>query len=45
MINWILGGVIAVVTVYIIVRMISRYKKGESGCDCGGCSQKCSKKQ
>ncbi|MCO1600534.1 FeoB-associated Cys-rich membrane protein [Desulfosporosinus nitroreducens] len=40
MINWIIGGIIFGATVLIIVRSISRMKKGESGC-CGCTQSKC----
>ena len=39
MINWIIGGAIIALTIYIIVRRIISMRKGESGC-CGGCSSK-----
>lgn len=45
MINWIIGGGIVAVTIYIIVRSVIRLRKGESTC-CGDCTQKqcnCSK--
>ncbi|WP_083642849.1 FeoB-associated Cys-rich membrane protein [Desulfosporosinus metallidurans] len=38
MINWIIGGVIVGVTVFIVVRTIVRMRKGESSC-CGNCTQ------
>lgn len=37
MINWILGGLIVGLTVFIIVRMIIRMRKGEGSC-CSGCT-------
>ncbi|HHW49456.1 MAG TPA: FeoB-associated Cys-rich membrane protein [Clostridiaceae bacterium] len=37
MINWILGGAIIVLAVFIIIRMIVKMRKGESVC-CSGCS-------
>ncbi len=38
MINWIIGGVIVGVTVFIVVRTIVRMRKGGSTC-CGDCTQ------
>jgi len=38
MINWILGGIIIGVTVFIITRRVTRMRKGESTC-CGGCAE------
>jgi len=37
MINWILGGIIVGITVYIMVRTIVRMCKGGSTC-CGDCT-------
>ncbi|WP_171903735.1 hypothetical protein [Cellulosilyticum sp. I15G10I2] len=37
MINWIIGGGIIALTIYIIVKRIIRMRKGEMGC-CGGCT-------
>lgn len=37
MINWILGGIIVGLTVFIIVRTIGRMRKGGSTC-CGDCN-------
>ena len=42
MINWIIGGIIAVLTVLIIVNSIRKTKKGGCSC-CDGCpSDECS---
>jgi len=44
MINWIIGGIIVLVTILIVVRFAIKVKKGQSGCGCGcpGCDkQKC----
>jgi len=38
MINWVIGGVIVSVTVFIVVRTIVRMRKGGSSC-CGNCTQ------
>lgn len=38
MINWVIGGVIFCLTVNIIVRMIIRMRKSESGCCGRGCA-------
>ncbi|SPF47430.1 conserved exported hypothetical protein [Candidatus Desulfosporosinus infrequens] len=38
MINWILGGIIFGATVLIVVRAMTRMRKGESSC-CGNCTQ------
>ncbi|HEY8910596.1 MAG TPA: FeoB-associated Cys-rich membrane protein [Desulfosporosinus sp.] len=38
MINWILGGAIVGVTIFIILRTIRRMRNGESSC-CGGCAE------
>ncbi|MDF2614007.1 MAG: hypothetical protein K0S71_1793 [Clostridia bacterium] len=37
MINWIIGGIIIGLTVFIIVQRIRSMRRGESGC-CSGCS-------
>jgi len=37
MINWILGGAIIGLAIFIIVRMIVKLRKGESTC-CSGCN-------
>ncbi len=37
MINWIIGGAIIGLTVYIIFNKIRKMQKGEVGC-CGGCT-------
>jgi len=39
MINWILGGIIVGVTVFIILRSIRRLRTGEGSCCGGGCDQ------
>ncbi|NLD45880.1 MAG: FeoB-associated Cys-rich membrane protein [Clostridiaceae bacterium] len=45
MINWIIGGVIILVTILIVARSLIRLKEGKSGCNCDGCSlEHCSKK-
>ncbi|AUS95722.1 hypothetical protein CDQ84_01470 [Clostridium thermosuccinogenes] len=39
MIDWIIGGIIVALTVYIIVRTVIRMRKGENCCSgCSGCS-------
>jgi len=39
MINWIIGGIIIGLTLFIIVQRIRRMRRGESGCSgCSGCS-------
>ena len=39
LINWILGGIIAAFTLFIVMRGIRRTARGESGCSgCSGCS-------
>ncbi|WP_148136920.1 FeoB-associated Cys-rich membrane protein [Candidatus Formimonas warabiya] len=42
MINWIIGGLIAAVTIWIVIRTIIRLKKGECSCSCGDCESSCS---
>jgi hypothetical protein len=37
MINWIIGGLILGLTLYIIGRKVNKLRKGESAC--GGCSE------
>ncbi len=39
MINWILGGIIIGLTIFVIVRVSRKASKGESSC---GCCQDCS---
>ncbi|MCG8501529.1 MAG: FeoB-associated Cys-rich membrane protein [Firmicutes bacterium] len=43
MINYILGGLIAAFTIYIIVRQIKKLKAGQCSCghDCPGCAGQC----
>ena len=42
MINWVLGGMIAAFTIYIIWSTFLKIKKGKDLCGCDGCdSQKC----
>ncbi|MDF2596412.1 MAG: hypothetical protein K0R69_2753 [Clostridia bacterium] len=38
MVNWIIGGIIIGLTVFIIVKRINSIRKGESSCCSGGCS-------
>jgi hypothetical protein len=37
MINWILGGLIIVVTLYIIFRTVNKIRKGKDICGCESC--------
>jgi hypothetical protein len=37
MINWILGGLIIVVTLYIIIRTVNKIRKGKDICGCESC--------
>jgi len=41
MINWVLGGIIAALTIFIIFRTVNKIRKGQSTC-CGDCSSNCS---
>lgn len=43
MINYILGGLIIAVTVYIVVKQIKHCKAGRCGCghECAGCGGQC----
>ena len=45
MINWIVGGFIIFVTIFIIINKIKSIKQGQCGCNCSGChmSSKCEK--
>ncbi|MCR4436583.1 MAG: FeoB-associated Cys-rich membrane protein [Clostridiales bacterium] len=38
MINWIVGGLIVGLTVFIIIRFVSRMRKGQA-CSCGDCAE------
>ncbi|MCX7709310.1 MAG: FeoB-associated Cys-rich membrane protein [Clostridia bacterium] len=38
MINWVVGGIIVGLTIFVIVRTILRMRRGESTC-CSGCSK------
>ncbi|MCX7749600.1 MAG: FeoB-associated Cys-rich membrane protein [Clostridia bacterium] len=38
MINWILGGLIVVATLYIIFRTVNKIRKGKDICGCDGCN-------
>lgn len=37
MINWVLGGSIIAVTLYVIIKTIVKIKKGKDICSCDGC--------
>ncbi len=36
MINWVIGGIIMLATLFIIIKKINKIKKGENGCE--GCN-------
>jgi len=46
MIDWIIGGIIFALTLFIVVKNIIAIKKGKTTCSCGHCpsSNSCDKK-